>query len=103
MKLHAPDGKFLCRTPMISPSSVSAVISRQSGIGVALDDQRMIARRRKRIGHAFEQILAVMLNRRGLAVHHAIIHDHFRAEGVADALVPEANAEERDLLAERCG
>ena len=86
---------------MISPSSVSAVISRQSGNRVALDDERMIARRGKRIRHALEQIFSVVLNRRSLAVHHAVIHHDFRAERVPDALMAEADAEHRNLRCER--
>jgi len=44
----------------------------------------------------------LVLNRRGLAVHHAVIHDDLSAEGVADALVSEANAENGNAFPPKC-
>ena len=52
----------------------------------------MVARGRKRIGHAFEQILAVVFNEGCFAVHHPIIHDDVPAEDMSDALVAQTNA-----------
>src|ERR1035438_9965690 len=56
----------------------------------------MVAGGGEGIGHALEQILAVMLNERGLAVHHAVVDDDVAAEDVADPLVPKADAKQRD-------
>src|SRR5260221_804888 len=56
---------------------------------IALDDEGMVARRQKRVGHAFKEALAVVLDGRGLAVHHPIIHHHAGAESVPDALVTD--------------
>ena len=92
-------GSCLCFTPMISPSSVSAVISRQAG-STAFDHQRMVAGAWKRVWHPFEQILAVVLNQRGFPVHHAVIDDDISAEHVADALVAKANAQGRNFWTE---
>ena len=101
MKLHAPDGKF----PVLHAHDFALVGFRRDfqagGQGVALDDERMIARGRKRIGHALEQVQAVVFDERGFAMHHPVVHDHVGAEGVADALVAEADAEQRNLRPER--
>ena len=95
MKLHAPDGM------LAMPHSHDLAFL---GLGgdleavrkrVAFDDQGVVARRHKRIGHPLKQVLAVVFNRRSLAVHHAVIDDDFRAEDVADALMAQANAEKR--------
>src|SRR3546814_2220037 len=45
-----------------------------------------------------KQIFAVMFYERSFAVHHPIIHHHIRAERVADALMPKANAERGKLI-----
>src|SRR5438552_13722378 len=99
MKLHAPD-----REVLVPHAHDLAFVSLRGHFqagrhGVALDHEGMVARRGKRIRHAGEQVLVVMLNGRSLAVHHAIIDDDVRAEGVADALVSEANAKGRNVLA----
>src|ERR1017187_2115795 len=60
----------------------------------------MVAGRGERIGHAGEQILAVVLNERGLTVHHAVVYDDAAAEDMTNALVPQTNAERRDAWAE---
>src|SRR5436190_19491911 len=60
----------------------------------------MVAGRGEGIRHAFEQIFAVMLNGRGLPMHHAIIDDHVATEDVANALVTKADSQRRDVRAE---
>ena len=57
MELHAVHRQRPVRSPMISRSSVSAVTSRSRGQAVALDDQRMIARRLERRVDAVEDAL----------------------------------------------
>src|SRR5579859_511766 len=59
----------------------------------------MVAGRGKRVRHSLEQILAVVFNPRCFAVHHPIIYNHFRTEGVADALVAQADAKDRNAPA----
>ena len=71
------------------------------GQRVALDDERVIARGVEGIGHPGEEVFAIVLNGRGLPVHHPVVHDDFAAERVSDALMAEADAEERELRAER--
>src|SRR5205823_9382565 len=94
-ELHAPDGKFLV------PDAHDLALLGLGGDfqkirqGIALDDQRMVAGGGERIRHAFEQFLTVVFNQRRFAVHYAIVDHHRRAESVADALVPQANAEGR--------
>src|ERR1039457_7643178 len=92
MKLHAPDWQFL--VPHAHDFALAGFGSDFETIGqrVALDDERMIARGDKGIGHPHKKVLAVVLNRRGFAVHHAVIYHHLRAEHVSDALVTEAES-----------
>ena len=63
----------------------------------------MIAGGGEGIGHAREKVLAVVLDGGGFAVHHAVIDDDLRAEDMADALVAEADAKERQARAESRG
>jgi hypothetical protein len=82
------------RTPMISPSSVQAVTSRQAGRVSRSDRQRVVAHHGQRIGQAGEDALALVMHRRGLAVHQLLGMHDLAAEGRADALVAEADAEQ---------
>ena len=83
----------LWRRPMISPSAVSAVTSRQSGNELAFDEQRVIACGGKRGGQARKNVGAAMKNWREFAVHLARRADDVAAEKLADGLVAEAHAE----------
>src|SRR5579859_1773485 len=99
MELHAPDRKIL-----VPDAHDFAFVSfsgdfQTVGQGVALDDEGVIARGGKGIGHAFKEVLPVMLYGRSLAVHHAVIDDDLAAEGVANALMSQTNAEERGIAA----
>ena len=80
---------------MISPSAVSAVISSAAGKVSRLHEQRVVARGVEGIGQAGEDAGAVVVDRRGLAVHEPVRADDIAAEDVADALVAEADAEKR--------
>ena len=64
-----------------------------------LDHERVIARRLEGPGEAAEDALPFVLDRRRLAVHQAARAHDAPAEGVADRLVAEADAEERDARA----
>src|SRR3954447_18708632 len=60
-----------------------------------LHDERVIARRRERIGETREHADAIVSNLRGLAVHHVRRADDGAAVKLADALQAEAYAEHR--------
>src|SRR5207237_27664 len=62
--------------------------------GVRRDRQRMIANRLERVGQAGEDAFAVVRNHRGLAVHDLASGDDLAAEGLADRLMAEADAEQ---------
>ena len=57
----------------------------------------MIARGRKWIGHAFEQVLFVVFDERRFAVHHPVVDDDLGAKGMTDALMAEANTQQGNL------
>src|SRR5690349_6477548 len=62
---------------------------------LAADDQRVVARRLKRVGQPAENALAVVEDRRRLAVHDADVADHFTPENVADALMAQTDSQHR--------
>ena len=68
---------------------------------VAFDQQRMIARGSERIRHALEEVLPIVINLRGLAVHEPFCAHDFTAEHVTHALVTETHAERWNRRAER--
>src|SRR5258706_8654552 len=73
MELNAPDGKLL--VPHAHNLTLFGLGSdfETVGKGIALDYERVIAGRGKRVRHAFEKVFAVMLNERGFAMHHPVI------------------------------
>src|ERR1043165_6806987 len=100
MELNSPDGIQLVLYAhdfsfLGLGSNLQAV-----GQGIALDDQRMIAGCRERVGHTFEQSFAVMFNWGSLAVHHSVIDDYIAAEHMPDALMAQANTQGRNVAAE---
>ena len=101
MELHAMHRQ----TPVREPHDEAVVgiggdgeIVRQAR---ALDDQRMIARRLERPIDAAKNAGAAMTDRRELAVHRGRRAHHFAAEGVADRLMAEADAEDRNFAGRR--
>ena len=64
---------------------------------LAADNEAVIARRLERIGQAAKNTLVIVMNGRSLAVHDAFVAHHFAAENVADALMSQANAEDRHV------
>src|SRR5690349_8329090 len=99
MELHAPDRKIL--VPDAHDFAFVGFGGDFQAIGqvVALDDEGVIARGGEGIGHAFKKVFPVMFDGGSLAVHHAVIDDNLAAEGVADALMSQTNAEERSIAA----
>ena len=66
----------------------------------ALDHQRMIAGRGKRLRQPFEDARGVMMDRRGLAMHQRSGVDNPSAERLANGLMPQANSENRHTTSE---
>ena len=77
------------------PSSSAAVTSSVGRQAVALDDQAVVARGLERRGQAAEDALALVVDGAELAVHDLAGAHHPAAEGLADRLVAEADAEQR--------
>src|SRR5690606_26155129 len=70
------------------------------GKALALDRERVVAGADQRVRQAAEDTAVGMVHRRGLAVHHPTSMDDPRAEGRADALVAETDAEDRQPAGE---
>ena len=60
-----------------------------------IDDQRVVARRRERLGQAGEETPSVVADAIGLTMHHGVGTLHRGAEGDSDALVAQAHAQHR--------
>src|SRR5580700_12198420 len=69
----------------------------RAGQGFSFDDQRMISRGGKILRQPAEDCLGVMLDRASLAVHQLRSANYPAAEGFADGLMAEANAEDWNL------
>jgi len=67
---------------------------------VDMDDERVIAARLEGRRQPGEETGAVMLDLGGAAMHRGPGMDDAPAKGLADALVPEADAEDRQLAGE---
>ena len=105
MELHAFDRQCLMFYPhnffhraigFIGPAGHFQTF-RQGGL---INHQGMIAHGRKRVGQASEHALAVMVDGGSFAVHHVTGADDMTAEGLADALMTQADAENRDPAGE---
>jgi hypothetical protein len=83
---------------MISPSSVQAVTSSSAGRVFAADGQAVIARGGEGVGQACEDALVVVADLAGLAVHDGLGADHVAAIGLADGLVAQAHAQDRQVV-----
>src|SRR5690554_5457291 len=64
------------------------------------DHQRMVAGDGERIGEPLEYTLVQMVDRTGFAMHGLAGADYLAAEGLTDALVPKADAKNRQLACE---
>src|ERR1700722_684352 len=94
MELHAID-----RTLAVGQAHDEAVLglgghAQRFGQVLALDDQRMVARRRKRIGQVLEYARAAMADLGNFSVHRRFGAHHLAAESLADRLVAETDAED---------
>src|SRR5690606_37804593 len=100
MELHALD-----RELAVAQSHQFAVVAEGGGLEAAgkdrqLDGERVIADRAVALGQPAEDALAVVRDRRALAVHHPARAHHAGAERGPDRLVPQTDAENGDALAE---
>ena len=73
------------------------------GHRVGAHHERVVARGHEGVGEPGEEALAVVVDLRGLAVHQVRGRHDVAAEGLADALVAEADAQQRDLPGQRRG
>ena len=64
---------------------------------VALHRQAVVAGGGEGVRQAGEDALAVVVDRAGLAVHQGLGADHLAAKGLADGLVAQADAEDRQV------
>ena len=71
-----------------------------AGEGFAFDDERMVARGEEGIGQIAENIFAVVMDFAGFAVEELGGADDFAAEGRADGLMTEADAEDGEFAGE---
>ena len=81
---------------MISPWSVQATTSKSSGSVSGLDHQAVVAGGLERVGQAAIDALAVVVDHEVLPCMIRSARTILRAEGVADALVAQADAQQRD-------
>src|SRR5262249_20776836 len=68
-----------------------------AGQGLPLDDQGVVAAGLQRSSDAAEDPAPIVSDLRGLAVHHPFGPHHASPEGLADRLMPQANAENWNL------
>src|ERR1041385_4583842 len=105
MELHALDCQHLVAQPHYFVET-AILVQRPRGYlenrryRLFFDDQRVIARRHERIRQTCEYTLAVVIDQRRLAVHDRTRAHDLAAIQLADALQPEAHAENRNMTSE---
>src|SRR5579885_201976 len=97
MELHALDAKRAMAEAHDLVFRCASADFEAFGHRIPFDDQRMVAHRVERTWNRFEDGLAVVEDRRGLAMHQARCADDPSAKRFADALMAEADAEDRQL------
>src|SRR3972149_7634022 len=65
--------------------------------GLALDNERMVARGLERVREPRKDRLSVVVDDRGLAVQEVRRGGHVPAEGLSPGLMPETHAEDRGV------
>src|SRR5690348_5062015 len=83
--------------PLIRPGADDEIGILES---LALNDEAVITRRLERIRHTLENALVVMVDQRRFAMHDTDVAHHLAAEGLADALMPQTDAQDRRCLGE---
>ena len=101
MELHAEQ-----REPLVADAHDLAAAVRRVAPGadlelvgkrVGLDHQAVVAGGGERVFQAFVQVAVVVVDLVGLAVHQPAGADDLRPERLADRLVPQAHAQQRNL------
>ncbi len=101
MELDAPDGElFVAEAHDFAFGFGFGGDLEGVGQRVAFDEERVVAGGGEGVGHAFEEVAAIVVDGRGFAVHEAVGADDVAAEDVAHTLVAEADAEGGDGGAE---
>src|SRR4029079_10422336 len=95
MKLHAVHGPRLVRKPHDQAVIGFGGDAERVRKAIALDHQRMVARRLERAVDAAEHAFAAMAHLAELAVHRLRRAHHLAAERLADGLMAETDAEDR--------
>lgn len=67
------------------------------GKSVTLNDERVVSRRFKGGGYSGKEPLSIVIHGRSLSMHEPIRSHDIAAENLANALMPQANAEERQF------
>src|SRR4029434_10339554 len=100
MELNALDGELtMANTHDLAVLAFGGDIQAR-GQRRSLDRERMISRRGQRVGQPGKRACTAVRDRGELAVHHALRTHDAPTERLADRLVPEADAEDRDLACE---
>src|SRR5262249_50926541 len=100
MKLDAFDGLAAMAEPHDLALAGPCADLQTRGQRLPPHEQRMVARRVERIRQALEDRLAVVLDRRRLAVHDALGADDLAAECCTERLMSEADTEDREAAGE---
>ena len=87
------------RRPMMRPSA-SAEISRPCGQAFPFDDERVVARGHEVLRQLAKNRFVVVMDAAGLAVHDFRRANDASAESVADGLMAQADAEQRNFAPE---
>ena len=106
MELHALDGQAaMTQAHDDGAASLAGAVGFRSARGdgefsgkrIFRDDEGVVAGAGERSGQAGEDALAVVRDGAGFAVHEVLGADDLAAEGLADGLVAEADAEDGDF------
>jgi len=99
VELDALDGHGGVAQTMMTPSVLVAVTPSTAG-PIRGDDEGVVAGGHEGLGQATEDPRAAVVDLRGLPVHQGGRRDDPPAEDLPDALVAEADAEDRDRAAQ---
>ena len=96
MELHSVHGEFAMASAMISPSSLSAVISRHAGNEVRFTTNEWYRPASNGFDKSEKSAVPVMRDDRCLPVHQARSAHDFSAICFGDALMSQANTQNRN-------
>ena len=96
MELDTPNGELFVADPHDFALLGLGGYFQASGHALLLNHQRMITSGSEGIGHADEEVPAIVFYEGGFTVHHAVVHDDVAAEDMPNTLVTQAHAQSRD-------